>query len=292
MNFDFSALLLGLTVASGAIWAFDAWYLAPKRQPALSPDEHADQASTREPVLVEYARSFFPIFLIVLILRSFVIEPFRIPSSSMLPTLQIGDFILVNKYDYGIRLPVLNTKVLENMEPKRGDIIVFRFPEDPSIPYIKRVIGVPGDQLEYRDKTLYINDVPMQQEIMGAFESEKLGTVSILKENLGTVDHNILVSPYENSNTIFLMGESCKLKIMLAGNRDENGRVKITVPEGKYFAMGDNRDDSSDSRCWGFVPEENLIGKAFFIWMNWRFEPIWNIASWRMKFSRIGTIIH
>ncbi|MBF8268967.1 MAG: Signal peptidase I [Gammaproteobacteria bacterium] len=287
MNFDFSALLLILTVISGAIWAVDAWLFAPKRRSIPSQVGGESNAAT-EPLIVEYARSFFPIFFVVLILRSFIVEPFRIPSASMLPTLLIGDFILVNKYDYGIRLPVLNAKILDNKAPKRGDIIVFRYPKDPSIPYIKRVIGVPGDQLEYRDKILYINDVPMQQEMMGTYETEKYGTVSWMSENLGTVEHKILLNPYVYSKSILLTGEKCSLQAISSGNDDH---VRITVPEGSYFAMGDNRDDSSDSRCWGFVPEENLIGRAFFIWMNWRFDGIWNIPSWGMEFNRIGTII-
>ncbi|OGT77759.1 MAG: signal peptidase I [Gammaproteobacteria bacterium RIFCSPLOWO2_02_FULL_52_10] len=287
MNFDFSALLLILTVVSGAIWAVDTWLLAPKRR-GIPSQVIGESTAATEPLIVEYARSFFPIFLIVLILRSFIVEPFRIPSASMMPTLLIGDFILVNKYDYGIRLPVLNAKILDNKAPKRGDIIVFRYPEDPSIPYIKRVIGVPGDQLEYRDKTLFINDVPMKQEIMGAYYTEGTGSVSWLNENLGTVEHEILINPYVYSESILLKGDKCSFEAI---STDSNEQVKITVPEDSYFAMGDNRDNSRDSRCWGFVPEENLIGRAFFIWMNWRFDGIWNVPSWGMKFSRIGTII-
>ena len=287
MNFDFSALLLILTVVSGAIWAVDTWLLAPKRR-GIPSQVIGESTAATEPLIVEYARSFFPIFLIVLILRSFIVEPFRIPSASMMPTLLIGDFILVNKYDYGIRLPVLNAKILDNKAPKRGDIIVFRYPEDPSIPYIKRVIGVPGDQLEYRDKTLFINDVPMKQEIMGAYYTEGTGSVSWLNENLGTVEHEILINPYVYSESILLKGDKCSFEAI---STDSNEQVKITVPEDSYFAMGDNRDNSRDSRCWGFVPEENLIGRAFFIWMNWRFDGIWNVPSWGMKFSGIGTII-
>jgi signal peptidase I len=286
VNFDFSALLLLLTVVSGLIWGVDAWYLAPRRSAARPESAETAGSKSGEPMLVEYARSFFPIFFIVLILRSFIVEPFRIPSASMMPTLLIGDFILVNKYEYGIRLPVLNSRIVENEHPRRGDIIVFRYPEDPSIPYIKRVIGVPGDKLEYRDKILYINNHPMDQEIIGTYDTESTGTVSWLQENLGTVNHEILINPYVISTSILLEGNKCSFHAA-----PEDGQVVITVPEGSYFAMGDNRDNSRDSRCWGFVPEENLIGKAFFIWMNWRFDGIWNLPSWGMKFNRIGTII-
>src|SRR3972149_5911125 len=177
MNIDFAAVLVFLTFLSGFIWLFDSLVFSAKRK-AIAIESGGVEKTPATPLMVDYAKSFFPIFLFVLILRSFIAEPFRIPSASMMPTLLIGDFILVNKYDYGIRLPVLNTLVYRNKAPKRGDIIVFRYPEDPSIPYIKRVIGVPGDQLEYRDKTLFINDVPMKQEIMGAYYPEGTGSVS------------------------------------------------------------------------------------------------------------------
>lgn len=276
MNFDFSALLLVLTVVSGVIWAIDAWLYAPKRKQENpdkpdTPDSSGETAAGEpmEPLMVEYARSFFPIFLIVLILRAFIVEPFRIPSASMMPTLLIGDFILVNKYDYGVRLPIINTKIIQYKEPQRGDIIVFRYPEDPSIPYIKRVIGIPGDHISYRDKTVFVNGKPMKQEILGTYYTQGTGLNSWLKEDLGKVAHEILVNPYRNLHN------------------DE----EVIVPQDKYFVMGDNRDNSRDSRYWGFVPEENLVGKAFFIWMNWRFDKIWNLSSWSVKFNRIGTII-
>ena len=272
MNFDFSALLLVLTVVSGVIWAVDSWFFAPARKqksPDTSTPSEEKSSEPNEPLMVEYARSFFPIFLVVLILRAFIVEPFRIPSASMMPTLLIGDFILVNKYDYGIRLPVVNTKIIQYKEPQRGDIIVFRYPEDPSIPYIKRVIGIPGDHISYRDKTVYVNDKPMKQEILGTYYTQGTGLNSWLKEDLGNVEHEILVNPDRNLHN------------------DE----EITVPAGNYFVMGDNRDNSRDSRYWGFVPEKNLVGRAFFIWMNWRFDGIWNFSSWHVKFNRIGTII-
>lgn len=288
MSFDFSALLLLLTVVSGVIWAVDAKFYAPGRNQKhrLEADSGAvDESNVMEPLLVEYARSFFPIFFIVLILRSFIIEPFRIPSESMMPTLLTGDFILVNKFDYGIRLPVLNRKIIDYKTPKRGDVIVFRYPEDPSIPYIKRVIGVPGDRIEYRDKTVYINGKPMKQEILGTYYTKATNWTSWHKENLGTIEHEILVNTHISSSFVAM---DCKFyKVIYDGYKS----TEFTVPDGNYFAMGDNRDNSKDSRCWGFVPEENLVGRAFFIWMHWRFDKIWNLPSWEVKFNRIGTII-
>jgi len=221
----------------------------------------------REPVLVEYARSFFPIILVVLLVRSFVVEPFRIPSGSMMPTLLIGDFILVNKFDYGLRLPVLNNKVLSIGEPHRGDVIVFRYPENPSVDFIKRVVGVPGDHLVYKDKVLYINGKKMPQKFLHTYIGDGSGAVMNgareLQEKLGTVKHDILTLP----------------------NRME-GNFTFDVPPGQYFVMGDNRDDSRDSRYWGTVPEKNLVGKAFLIWMNWDTQG--HVFDWK----RIGTIIH
>ncbi len=257
MNFDFSALLVLLTFISGAIWAFDSWFFEPRRK----------NQELNEPLIVEYARSFFPIFFIVLILRSFIVEPFRIPSASMMPTLLIGDFILVNKYDYGIKLPVINTKIIKNGKQKRGDIIVFRYPEDPTIPFIKRVVGVPGDRLSYYNKTLYINGIEMKQSINGSYIGQGAGKSmdgkSWRQEMLGDVKHEILVNPYQPSST-----------------------VEVIVPEGKYYVFGDNRDNSKDSRFWGFVPDENLIGRAFMIWMNW------DLKNSGIDWKRIGTLLN
>ena len=268
MNFDFSALLVLLTFVSGVIWAVDAWVFAPGRKMRQAREQAApeqEETGVREPLAVEYARSFFPIFLIVLILRSFIFEPFRIPSASMMPTLLIGDFILVNKYDYGIRLPVINTKVISNHTPKRGDVIVFRYPEDPSIPFIKRVIGVPGDVLRYDNKVLYINGSAMKQSDIGRYQGVGAGKImdgaELKQELLGKVDHQILLDPFRFS-----------------------GNMEVRVPAGKYFVMGDNRDNSKDSRYWGFVPDENLIGHAFLIWMNW------DLKNGGIDWKRIGTI--
>ncbi len=250
MNIDFALVLVLLCATSGIICLFDVVFLAPGRRGAVvaQPDRVAAEESKR-PVIVEYARSFFPIFLIVLLLRSFLIEPFRIPSGSMIPTLLIGDFILVNKFTYGFRLPVLNVKVLELGSPQRGDVVVFRYPEDPSTPFIKRVVGLPGDRIAYSDKTLRINGEPVEEVPRGEYDDGGSGAkADLLYETLDTVVHPILI---------------------------ERDRVSVetepdtVVPEGHYFVMGDNRDNSRDSRSWGTVPDDHLIGKAFMIWMNW-----------------------
>lgn len=262
MSIDFSALLVLLTLISGVIWAIDAWFLAPGRRAAIEQEKAEQSGEERVPVLVEYARSFFPVFLIVLVLRSFIVEPFRIPSASMMPTLLIGDFILVNKYEYGIRLPVINTKIIDMAEPERGDIAVFRYPRDPDTPYIKRIVGLPGDHISYQNKQLYINGKLMEQKTLDRYYTE--GTASAMngavlrQEDLMGLEHRILIDPGRAGFT-----------------------VDSVVPEGHYFAMGDNRDHSSDSRFWGFVPEANLVGRAFFIWMNWD-----DGVNWR----RLGTI--
>lgn len=257
MDFDFSFFLLLATVITGAIWG---GYLLMLKSAGATFDEE------NEPWLVEYARSFFPIVLIVLILRSFLAEPFRIPSGSMMPTLLVGDFILVNKFTYGIRLPVINKKVLALNEPERGDIVVFRYPKDPSVDYIKRVIGVPGDKIVYDHKKLYVNDKPVEQVSLGRYEGfgqgQDMTGAEHLRENLTGVEHSILVR-----------------------NDALSAEGVYVVPEGSYFVMGDNRDNSNDGRYWGMVPEENLVGKAFFIWMSW---------DWQHKgvgFDRIGTVL-
>jgi signal peptidase I len=261
LDLDFAALLVGLTLFTGVVWAFDHFLFRARRM--------ARNVDAREPVIVEYCRSFFPVILAVLVIRSFIAEPFRIPSSSMMPTLLIGDFILVNKFAYGVRLPVLNTKVLDLGEPQRGDVIVFRFPDDPRVDYIKRVIGVPGDQIAYRDKVVYVNGEPVAQDEVGAYQGAGAGadmTGSTLKvEHLPTVDHQIL---HRRGGGFFPAHEG-----------------PWTVEAGHYFVLGDNRDNSQDSRFWGFVPEQNLVGKAFLIWMNW------DGRNGGVEFRRIGTVI-
>lgn len=258
MNIDFSLILLVATLATGIIWGLDALLFAKKRQTTAEVDE--ETGKPKEPILVEYARFLFPVVLIVLLLRGFVAEPFRIPSGSMLSTLEIGDFILVNKFSYGIRPPVWNHKIINLSDPERGDVIVFRYPENPSIDYIKRVVGVPGDEIAYYNKVLYINGKRVEQEPLGVYQAG-FPNIKRFKEQLGDVEHDILV------NVMYPAGD-----------------FVVTVPENSYFVLGDNRDNSRDSRFWGFVPDENLVGKAFMIWMNWEW------GHWP-KWNRIGTII-
>jgi len=255
MDYDFSFFLFVATVVTGVIWGGYVAYLKAKKRP---------YDAENEPWLVEYAHSFFPVVLIVFLLRSFIAEPFRIPSGSMMPTLLIGDFILVNKFTYGIRLPVINKKIIELNEPERGDIVVFRYPKDPSVDYIKRVIGLPGDKIGYFNKTVFVNGIPVNKAPIGVYEGrwqgEEMSGAIELNEDLTGVEHKILI-------------------------RQEAPTVEgvFVVPSGHYFVMGDNRDNSNDSRYWGTVPEQNLVGRAFFIWMSfdWQYKSI--------GFDRIGT---
>lgn len=264
MDLNFPAILVVAVLVTGGIWLIDSLMFAPRRR-AMAADESKRGANpeeiarrTREPILVEYARSFFPVILIVLLLRSFLVEPFRIPSSSMMPTLLIGDFILVNKFAYGVRLPVLHTKIVEVGTPKRGDVAVFRYPRDPAIDYIKRIVGIPGDEISYRNKVLYVNGQPMPQTPVGRYTGIGSGirATGLLHsiEKIDDVEHSILI---QVGSPDFPPG----CQVLLRG--------PIKVPDGQYFVVGDNRDNSNDSRCWGLVAEENLVGKAFAIWMSW-----------------------
>jgi signal peptidase I len=250
LTFGIEAALLLATVISGVVWLFDRLILKARRAPGKN-----------EPLTVEYARSFFPIFLIVLLLRSFLFEPFRIPSGSMMPTLLVGDFILVNKFVYGIRLPVVKTKVLENELPQRGDVVVFRWPENPKMDYIKRVVGLPGDKISYRNKSIILNGTEVAIDEVGPYQAVGSGTRangSIQgSEQLGAVQHDVLINPFMPD-----FGPRCSFL----------GHREITVSQGHYLVMGDNRDDSNDGRCWGFVPEANLVGKAFAIWLSWDWQ--------------------
>ena len=257
-----------LVVVTGAIWAFDALVLAKRRREIDLSGTEASAHASQPSQIVEYARSFFPVFLIVLVLRSFLFEPFRIPSGSMMPTLLVGDFILVNKFRYGIRLPVTDTKVIPIGEPQRGDVIVFRYPKDPSTPYIKRVVAVPGDIVSYKDKTLLVNGETAAQELIGPYTGFGSGAAmtgaDLRLEDLTGVEHQILVSRTNPNH--------------------DRSVPEIEIKEGEYFVLGDNRDNSKDSRWWGTVPEELLIGKAFWIWLN---------VDWGhgIGWGRIGTSI-
>jgi signal peptidase I len=257
MDFDFSFFLLVATVVTGLVWGCYLLHLK-------STGQVFDEAN--EPVLVEYARSFFPVVLIVLVLRSFIAEPFRIPSASMMPTLLIGDFILVNKFTYGIRLPVINTKIVEMNSPARGDIVVFRYPNDPTVDYIKRVIGLPGDTIQYENKKLTINGKALDYKAAGTFQGVGQG------EDMTGAEH-WLEHLTQDTHSILIRADS------------DSAEGTYVVPKGQYFVMGDNRDNSNDSRYWGTVPEANLVGKAFFIWMSWDME------NKGIGFSRIGTVL-
>ena len=250
---SFALFLLLLLVVTGLVWLFDKYFLRTKRL-----------KDAKQPWWVEYSVSFFPVILVVFVLRSFLVEPFKIPSGSMIPTLLIGDFILVNKFTYGIRIPVINTKVIELNSPRRGDVMVFRYPADPLLDYIKRVVGLPGDRLEYRDKTLTINGRPVPQRQIGDYQSrERLQYFPRYLENFDGADHEIILEKETPGFT------ARSMDFRHSGNCDYNGgSLACTVPARHYFVMGDNRDNSSDSRVWGFVPDENIVGKAFFIWLN------------------------
>ncbi len=264
MNIDFAAVLVLLTALTGGIWLLDALVLAPRRarEPMMGGAGGGRSVAAKLPWYVDLSKSFFPVILAVLVLRSFIVEPFRIPSESMLPTLLKGDFILVNKFAYGLRLPVLNTKLIGNGQPARGDVVVFRYPLEPTIAYIKRVVGLPGDRLEYRGNQLFVNGQPAPLTPLAGNAAEP--GYRQFDERLDQVEHRIQV----------LVNGRWGLAGFWAGlqpRREPDGMVawEYQVPAGHYFVMGDNRDNSSDSRVWGPLPEENLIGKAFFIWMNW-----------------------
>ena len=257
---DFALILFIALVVTGVISLWDRLVRKPK--PELIAGE-----KRKEPWLIEYSKAFFPVILVVFLLRSFIVEPFRIPSGSMLPSLHIGDFILVNKFNYGIRLPIVNKKVIPISLPERGDVMVFRFPHDKSINFIKRVVGLPGDKIEYKDKRVYVNGKPVPMEAKGEFNfrevSQKNHVGKRYLETLDTVTHEIIVDPTKQTT-----------------------ETSYAVPEGHYFVMGDNRDHSNDSRYWGFVPEQNIIGKAFFIWFSWDLE-----GSGDLAWNRIGNSV-
>ncbi len=260
---DFSLVLVLATAVTGLIWLIDALWLKARRRALAASLGRADSddAAFAQPLSAEYAKSFFPVILIVLLIRSFLFEPFRIPSDSMMPTLLDGDFIFVNKFAYGLRLPVVHTKILSTGEPHRGDVIVFRLPSDPATNYIKRLVGLPGDHIEVKGRQLFVNGSLVPLQMNGPYEGPRNDgphtNAVIGREFLGGVEHEVLYIP---------------------SRRTED--FEAIVPAGKYFFMGDNRDNSRDSRYpqVGFVPERNLVGKAVRIWLNWDLPsaPIWD----------------
>lgn len=263
----FALFMVVILAVTGFIWLLDIAVLRKKRRTAA------------EPWYVEYSKSFFPVILLVFVIRSFLVEPFKIPSGSMMPTLLAGDYILVNKFTYGLRVPILNNSFIDLNKPQRGDVFVFHYPPEPTIDYIKRVVGLPGDKIQYHNKHLIINGQVLNVNNLQDYiytmqtrdESGASQDITIkaehFKEALGTVEHDILIHDLVNEYP----ADSNGAKLA-------NGET-ITVPDGHYFAMGDNRDNSSDSRVWGFVPERNLVGKAFYIWFNFD------------NFGRIGNTI-
>jgi len=273
---NFALILFLALVVTGAIWLFDHLFLAKARA-----------ADAKLPLLVDYSKSFFPVILIVFFLRSFLVEPFKIPSGSMLPTLLIGDFILVNKFEYGIRLPVINKKIIALGEPKDGDVMVFRYPNDPSLDYIKRVVGIPGDVVEYREKRLTINGKEIVSKREGTYEYTAQGLNFVQgetwREQLGA--HNHIAMVQNDMPPVIVHQVEGNFPFRDNCSYNESG-FKCAVPAGHYFMLGDNRDASNDSRYWGFVPEANIVGRAFFIW--WNFDDLLNSLKSFSKPARIG----
>jgi signal peptidase I len=284
---NFALLLLLATAVTGCYWFAERIYFLPERRRALlalesntamrraelakkgidKVDDNTSEAKSRiimQPWWLDWTAGLFPVILVVFLLRSFLFEPFKIPSGSMIPTLLVNDLILVNKFHYGVRLPVINLKIMDNNSPQRGDVMVFRYPPKPSLDYIKRVVGVPGDEVSYLNKKLSINGVPLNKSSLpDFFEEDAMRYAKQFEEVTGTKHYRIL---NDDDRPAFIPGvddfafkQNCSYS---------NEGVVCKVPEGQYFMMGDNRDNSLDSRYWGFVPEKNIVGKAFFVWMN------------------------
>lgn len=291
MHINFPLLLVIAVAVTGVLALLDLIWFAPRRRRAVAAyeaqvalsDGDTLQRLNKVPLLVEYGKSFFPVLAVVLILRSFLVEPFQIPSGSMKPTLEIGDFILVNKFSYGIRLPVLETKIIPIGDPQRGDVMVFRYPNDPRINYIKRVVGLPGDRIGYAGKQLTVNGEVVQRELVRSLGDDEvpaghplqaLAKVDIYLEQLGDTAH----------------------EARYKGISQTPPPREWAVPEGHYFMVGDNRDNSNDSRywsapgmseeLWGMVPDNYIVGKAFAVWMHWPEPKLRNLPS----FSRVGLI--
>jgi len=284
---NFSLLLFLAAVVTGIYWLAERFYFLPQRRKAVAALEadivkrHAElaekgitkvdtdiiEAKNRlimQPWWLDWTAGLFPVIIVVFLLRSFLFEPFKIPSGSMIPTLLINDLILVNKFHYGVRLPVINLKVLENNSPQRGDVMVFRYPPKPSLDYIKRVVGIPGDEVAYLNKKLTINGTPLGNTALpDFFDEDTLRYSKQFEETTGSKKYRLL---NDDDRPAFIPGtedfpgkQNC---------RYSSEGVVCKVPEGHYFMMGDNRDNSLDSRYWGFVPEKNIVGRAFFVWMN------------------------
>lgn len=268
---DFALILFVLSIVTGFLWSYDVLVTRKRRA-----------KGSKDPWWVEYGASFFPVILPIFLLRSFWLEPFRIPSGSMIPTLLVGDFILVNKYAYGVRLPVLNKKVVDVDKPKRGDVMVFRFPLDPSQNFIKRVVGLPGDKVEYFNKKLTINGQPVDTRQDAQYEHpDKKYYSDKYVEVLDGTRHSIL----NDKDTPPFVPELQRVAHQFAGNCTHSSEgIACLVPEGHYFVMGDNRDQSADSRFWGFVPDENIVGRAFFVW----FHADAIVPPKGIRFDRIG----
>ncbi len=285
---NFALILFVLVILTGIAWVADKLFFMPQRRRAADAavaefdrqqervgarfaDENAPVTrqqlrndKLRQPWWLEYTASFFPVILVVFLVRSFVIEPFKIPSGSMVPTLLVGDFILVNKFEYGLRLPITNTKITQGSPLQRGDVVVFRYPKDESVDYIKRVIGLPGDVVAYQDKKLTINGKPVPEtQLPDYFDEERIGYAKQYMEDLDGRKNRILnnpaVPPFIIGAEDYPYRDNCQY--------NERG-VICKVPPGNYYMMGDNRDNSADSRYWGFVPDANIVGRAFFVWMN------------------------
>jgi signal peptidase I len=285
---NFALILFVAMVVTGIVWCLDTFYLARKRRAAADAALAAydarnakatadgikldngnraaiEAALLRQPTWVEYSGSFFPVIALVFVLRSFLWEPFKIPSSSMVPTLLVGDLILVNKFDYGIRLPIINKKIIQVGDPQRGDVMVFKYPKDPSQDYIKRVIGVPGDKITYENKRLTVNGKAVEYQPMDDYlDDERPVYHQQFKEMLPGKQHRILTMKDRRTLDLgsvdnFPHRENCDYSY---------DKFTCIVPKGNYFMMGDNRDNSADSRYWGFVPDQNIVGKAILIWMN------------------------
>ena len=288
---DFSLVLVLIAAVTGVFWLLDV-LLFRRQRAAAALAAGKDPNAIPEPGTADYARSFFPVVVVVLALRAFVFEPFRIPSDSMMPTLLDGDFIIVNKYAYGLRLPVLNKKFVAIGEPGRGDVVVFRYPPNPQVNYIKRLVGLPGDHVQVRDDKLIVNGVPVATTDRGLFDDGCYQGLHLAEEQLGTHHHQIMFCPTPGDISVeplpgcdrhqLTRGYVC-VEPQGPGLPDRNDFSEITVPPGHYFMIGDNRDNSADGRVWGFVPEENLVGKATRIWLNFDLQR----TRW-VKWNRIG----